>query len=126
MTGNGVLQILVFFAVLTAVGIPLGAYMARVYQGEARIAQKVLGPVERLVYRFGGVRPDEDMSWKRYALAFMIFHLFGLVLGVLLMRLQAGLPLNPAELGNVDANVAWNTAISFVTNTNWQANGGGF
>ncbi len=124
MTGNGVIQIVFFFVVLIAVGLPLGAYMARVYEGEARIAQRVLGPLERFFYKLGGVRADDDMGWKRYAFAVLVFNFAGLVLVWLIERAQGVLPLNPAGLSAVDPNVAWNTAVSFATNTNWQAYGG--
>ena len=69
MTGNGLLQLAFYFVVLTALAVPLGRYMAAVYEGRAGFAQRVLGPLERLLYRVAGVRPDEDMGWKRYAAA---------------------------------------------------------
>jgi K+-transporting ATPase ATPase A chain len=95
-----------------------------VYKGESRIADRVLGPVERLLYRIAGVDPKEEMTWRRYAGSAMVFNVLGLLAVFALQRLQASLPLNPAGLGPVDPWVAWNTAVSFATNTNWQTYGG--
>jgi K+-transporting ATPase ATPase A chain len=124
VTGVAIAQLVAFGAVLIALAIPLGAYMARVYQGEARWAQRVLGPIERGLYRACGVRPDEDMPWTRYAKGVLWFSLFSTLLLYALQRLQASLPLDPAGLDGVPPGVAFNTAISFTTNTNWQAYGG--
>jgi K+-transporting ATPase ATPase A chain len=124
MTWNAALQCTLYVMALTALGLPLGAYMARVYAGEARTAQRVLGPVERLFYRLAGVKTEEDMSWQRYALSVLVFSLFGTLVAYLLQRVQGGLPLNPAELGAVTPEVSFNTAVSFATNTNWQSYGG--
>jgi K+-transporting ATPase ATPase A chain len=124
MSGAGVLQIIAYWLVLVLLAIPLGAYMARVYEGKARWAQKVLGPLERLLYRMFGVKSDSEQSWQRYALAVMLFNVLGLLLVFLLQRLQAVLPGNPNDLVAVDPKVAWNTATSFATNTNWQSYGG--
>ena len=124
MTANGLLQLALYFAVLTALAVPLGRYMAAVYEGRAGLAQRVLGPLERLLYRLAGVRPDDDMSWKRYAAAVLVFNVLGILVVYVLQRLQGVLPLNPAGLPAVDPDVAFNTAVSFATNTNWQAYGG--
>jgi potassium-transporting ATPase potassium-binding subunit len=124
MTATGIGQIVLYAVVLVALGVPLGAYMTRVYTGEARLAQRVLGPVERWLYRLSGIRPDQEQSWKQYAIAAMVFNLLGIVVVYLLQRLQAHLPGNPNGLGNVDPRIAFNTAVSFGTNTNWQAYGG--
>jgi K+-transporting ATPase ATPase A chain len=124
VTGNAILQCGVYLAVLVLLAVPLGRYMARVYRGEARTAQRLLGPLERLVYRLGGVRTDEEMSWQRYAAAVLVFNLLGLLLLYALQRLQGLLPLNPAQVGAVSPEVSFNTAVSFATNTNWQAYGG--
>jgi K+-transporting ATPase ATPase A chain len=124
VTAASLLQIALYFAALTAVAAPLGAYMARVYSGEARIARRVIGPVERVLYRAAGVREDEDMSWTRYALALLAFNFAGFVVAYALQRLQGVLPLNPVGLGAVPPRIAFNTAVSFVSNTNWQAYGG--
>jgi len=124
MTGNAFVQYLVYFGALIGLGMPLGAYMARVYEGEATFAQRLLGPVERFVYRISGVRADEDMGWKRYAAAMLLFQVLGFAVAYGLQRLQAALPLNPDAMTAVPPEVSFNTAASFVTNTNWQAYGG--
>ncbi len=124
MSGPGILQLVAYAVVLMALAYPLGGYMARVYSGEARIAGKVLGPVERLLYRIGGVKPDEEMGWRRYAVSMLVFSMFSVLVVYLLQRLQASLPGNPNDLPAVTPQVSWNTAISFASNTNWQAYGG--
>ena len=124
MTGNGLLQLALYFAVLTGLAVPLGRYMAAVYEGRAGFAQRVLGPLERLLYRLAGVRPDDDMSWQRYAAAVLLFNVASILVIYALQRLQGWLPLNGAGLPAVGPDVALNTAVSFATNTNWQAYGG--
>ena len=124
MTVNGLLQLACYFAVLTALAVPLGRYMAAVYEGRVGLAQRVLGPLERLLYRVSGVRPEDDMDWKRYAAAFLSFNGIGILFVYALQRLQGWLPLNGAGLPAVSPEVALNTAVSFGTNTDWQAYGG--
>ncbi|MDX2089527.1 MAG: potassium-transporting ATPase subunit KdpA [Kofleriaceae bacterium] len=124
MSTAGIVQIVLFWLVLVAVAVPLGAYMARVYDGKARIAQKILGPLERLLYRMFGVKPESEQSWQRYAVCLLVFNVLGLLLVYALQRLQTVLPGNPNDLAAVDPRVAWNTAVSFASNTNWQAYGG--
>ena len=124
MSGFGALQVILYFAVLTALAWPLGAYIARVYTGEKTFASRVLGPVERLIYRLSGVGTDDDMGWKRYAFAALVFNLLGALAVYALQRLQGVLPLNPQGLGAVSPDSSFNTAISFATNTNWQGYGG--
>ncbi len=124
MTFNGYVQIGLFFAVLLAMVKPLGWYMARVYEGEPIGLEKVFGPIERLIYRLGGVYPEEEMTWKAYALAMLLFNAFGMLAVYALQRLQGWLPLNPQNFGAVPADLAFNTAASFATNTNWQAYSG--
>jgi K+-transporting ATPase ATPase A chain len=124
MTANAILQFSVFLIALVAFALPLGSYMARVYDGEARLAQRALGPIERLLYRIAGVRSDEEMSWKKYALSVLVSNLLGALVVYLLQRVQSVLPLNPAGLSGVSPEVSFNTAVSFATNTNWQAYGG--
>jgi K+-transporting ATPase ATPase A chain len=118
------IQLIFYLAVLIALAKPLGSYMARVYQGEHTFLDRVLGPVERLVYRLAGVNSEEDMNWKTYAIAVMLFNVLGLIVVYLLQRLQGVLPLNPQGLGAVTPDSSWNTATSFATNTNWQGYGG--
>ena len=103
---------------------PLGAYMARVYQGERTFLDPLLRPVERLIYRAAGVRADEEMDWKTYAVAMLLFNALGLLVVYALQRLQGVLPLNPQGLPAVAPDLAFNTAVSFATNTNWQSYGG--
>jgi len=103
---------------------PLGAFMARVYQGERTFLDPVLGPVERLLYRLSGVRAEEEMNWKTYAIATMLFNALGLFAVYGIQRLQGVLPLNPMGLGAVTPDSSFNTAVSFATNTNWQGYGG--
>lgn len=124
MTTNAILQVLVFFFVLLALAKPLGWYMARVYEGKPCGLDRLLGPVERAMYRLCGVRPTEEMDWKSYGMAMLLFNATGFLFLYGLQRLQSLLPFNPANLGGVAPDLAFNTAVSFVTNTNWQAYGG--
>jgi len=124
VTGNGLLQLSLYFLVLTVLAVPLGRYMAAVYEGRASFARRVLGPLERLLYRLAGIRPDEDMSWQRYAAAVLLFNVAGTLFLYALQRLQGWLPLNGAGLPAVSPDIALNTAVSFATNTNWQSYGG--
>src|SRR5574341_2235063 len=87
-----------YFVILLLLAKPLGSFMAKVYQGECTFLDRLLGPVERLVYRLSGGRPDEEMNWKTYAIAVMIFNVLGLIVVYLLQRLQGVLPLNPQGL----------------------------
>src|SRR5437762_13197544 len=105
MTAAGIGQIILYAVVLVGLGIPLGAYMARVYSGEARIAQRILGPLERLLYRLFGIKPDQEHTWKQYAIAAMVFNVLGIVVVYLLQRLQSHLPQNPNGLPNVGPRV---------------------
>ncbi len=124
MTPNGILQLVLYVVVLTVLAKPLGAYMARVYENRPFDLERVLGPVERLIYRLSGVRPDEEMDWKNYAIAMLTFNFAGLFVLYGLQRLQQVLPLNPQALGAVSPDSSFNTAVSFATNTNWQGYGG--
>ncbi|MBK8588389.1 MAG: potassium-transporting ATPase subunit KdpA [Sandaracinaceae bacterium] len=124
MTLSAVLQMGIFLVLLLALAAPLGAYLARVYTGEARWAQRIGGPLERFLYRASGVDPWEDMSFQRYTGAVLLFNLLGVLVVYALLRLQGVLPLNPEGLGGVPPELAFNTAVSFGTNTNWQAYGG--
>ncbi|MEY2936435.1 MAG: hypothetical protein RL033_7184 [Pseudomonadota bacterium] len=124
MTENAVLQLAAFLVALVGLALPLGAYMARAYSGDAHLAQRALGPIERLIYRIAGVRENEEMSWKKYAVSVLLFNLLGALFVYLLQRVQATLPLNPAGMANVPPAVSFNTAVSFATNTNWQSYGG--
>jgi potassium-transporting ATPase potassium-binding subunit len=120
MSAHTLGTMVLYVAALIVFGIPLGRYMARVYQGETTF----LGSVERFMYRVAGVRADEDMPWKNYAWALLVFNLFGFLAVYLLQRLQGVLPLNPAGFSGVSPELSFNTAVSFVSNTNWQSYGG--
>jgi len=118
------LQIGLYIVILLLLVKPLGSYMARVFQGERTFMTPIVGPVERLVYRLLGVRTDEEMNWKQYAIALLLFTLVGIISLYAIERLQAVLPLNPQHLTAVQPDLAFNTSISFNTNTNWQSYGG--
>jgi len=118
------LQIALYLLILLLLVKPLGAYMARVYQGERVFLTPAVGRTERFIYRIAGIRSDEEMDWKQYAIAMLLFTLVGIVTLYALERLQSVLPLNPQHLGAVKQDLAFNTAISFNTNTNWQSYGG--
>ncbi len=124
MTANGSFQIALFVLLLLALVKPLGAYMARVYEGRPFGLDRFLGPVERLIYRMTGVRPDEEMDWKIYAGCVLLFSLASVIVLYLFQRVQGLLPLNPQGFGAVTADSSFNTAVSFVTNTNWQGYAG--
>ncbi len=118
------LQILFYLTVLFALVKPLGGYMARVYQNERVVLDPILGPVERFIYRASGVDSKTEMNWKTYAVAMLLFNAIGLLAVYFLQRTQGFLPLNPQGFGAVTPDSSWNTATSFVTNTNWQGYGG--
>jgi K+-transporting ATPase ATPase A chain len=125
MTSNGWLQIAVFFVLLLLSAKPMGLYMARVYERKKTWLDPLLGPVERLLYRLTGVDADAEMRWTEYGVAMLIFSCATLLLTYAVERLQAVLPfgklLNPQHWPGVEPYLAWNTAASFTTNTNWQA-----
>src|SRR4249920_74470 len=124
MTVNGWIQIAIYFAVLTALVVPLGRYMARVFQGERTFLTPVLGPVERGLYRIAGVDETREQHWITYTVAMLLFNAAGFLCVYALMRLQGLLPLNPAGMSAVAPDLTFNTAVSFATNTNWQNYGG--
>ncbi|GJD44130.1 Potassium-transporting ATPase potassium-binding subunit [Methylobacterium cerastii] len=124
MTVNGWIQIALFCAVVLALVRPLGGYMARVFSGERTLLSPVLEPVERGLYRLAGIDRTHEQHWLAYATAMLVFHAAGFVLLYALLRLQAVLPLNPDGQGAVAPDLAFNTAASFITNTNWQSYGG--
>lgn len=117
-------QIAFFLIALILLALPLGRYMARVYQKEKTILDRMLLPLERSIYRFAGVDMDRDMKWTEYLAAIICFNLIGLVMLFILLMIQAILPLNPQGLTDVKWDLALNTAVSFITNTNWQAYSG--
>jgi K+-transporting ATPase ATPase A chain len=124
MSANGLLQIALFLGVLIALAKPLGWYMARVYEGKLPAFVRWMAPIENIFYRLCGVDSKQEMRWTRYALAMLWFALLGVLAVYAMQRLQGMLPLNPQGLGAVSPDSAFNTAISFLTNTNWQGYGG--
>ena len=124
MTAWSLAQIALALGVLVLAAVPLGRYMARVYEGQPTVLGRALGPLERLIYRASGIDPAEEMDWKGYALAMLAFHVVGFLAVYLLQRFQGMLPFNPGGLGAVEPTSAFNTAVSFMTNTNWQGYGG--
>src|SRR3989454_9764761 len=124
MTGNAIVQLVFYVAVLLALAKPLGAYMARVYEGRPCGLDRLFGWLERLIYKMSGIRANEEMTWKTYAATMLLFNLVGALAVYGLQRLQGVLPLNPQGLGAVSPDSSFNTAVSFATNTNWQGYGG--
>ncbi len=124
MTFNGILQIVVFFLLVLAVTKPLGVYMARLFAGERTILHGLLGPVERLIYRVCGIDSGREQHWTGYTVAMLLFNAVGIAFLFGMQRLQDILPFNPQGLPAVGVDLSFNTAVSFVTNTNWQAYGG--
>ena len=120
MNTSGWLQLGLYVVVLLLLAKPLGAYMAAVYDGRATWAQRIGGPLERLIYRGAGVDRTRDMGWIDYAMAMLWFNLVGGLAVYALQRLQLWLPLNPQELAAISPDSSFNTATSFITNTNWQ------
>jgi potassium-transporting ATPase potassium-binding subunit len=121
MTFNGWLQIALFAIVVILITRPLGGWMNRVLAGERTFLHPILGPVERLFYRIAGVDPAVEQHWTIYGIAMLLFSLAGFLVLYALQRLQGALPFNPQALGEISADSALNTSISFVTNTNWQS-----
>jgi len=124
MTLIGWIQILLYCAIVVALVKPLGWYMTRVFNGERTFMSPVLRPLETVLYRIGGVDEKREQHWLTYTVAMLLFHVGGFLIIYGLMRLQALLPLNPAGQSSVAADLSFNTAISFLTNTNWQNYGG--
>ncbi|WP_116810551.1 potassium-transporting ATPase subunit KdpA [Steroidobacter cummioxidans] len=120
----GAIQIVIFAILLTALVKPLGNFMAKVFQGERVWLTPVLGPMEHGIYRLCGIDAGSETSWQRYALAVLLFNLIGLLAVYVIQLAQGVLPLNPQGFAGVEAKSAFNTAVSFVSNTNWQGYGG--
>ncbi len=121
MTWNGWLQFAIFFGALILLMRPLGLYMAKVLEGQRTFLDPVLRPVERLIYKVSGVDAKKEMAWREYTVAMLIFSFVSMLMTYLIERMQHFLPLNPQHLAGVAPDLAWNTAASFTTNTNWQA-----
>jgi len=130
MTSLGVFQILIFFLIVLAITKPLGAFMYRVFEGKRTFLHPILRPLERLIYWVGGVREDEEQSWVKYAASMISLSIFSFLFVYIIQRLQGHLPLNPMHFATPKApsfatpmtpDLAYNTAVSFITNTNWQS-----
>ena len=124
MTTSAIVQLALYLGAVLLLMKPLGTFMARVYAGAPGPLGRVLGPLERLIYRSSGIDPAKEMSWKIYALAMLLFNLAGGLLLYATLRLQHLLPLNPYGFGPLSPDLAFNTAVSFITNTNWQSYSG--
>src|SRR5712692_4805483 len=124
MMGSAIIQVGIFSVLVTAISVPLGLYMARVFAGEPTQLDPVLRPIERTVYRLCGVHPDAEETWVEYAVSMLLFSVVGMLVLYAMERLQYFLPLNPQQFGAVAPDLAFNTAASFTTNTNWQAYAG--
>ncbi|WP_267421584.1 potassium-transporting ATPase subunit KdpA [Methylobacterium sp. GC_Met_2] len=124
MTLNGWIQIALYCAVVLALVKPLGSYMTRVFAGERTLLSPVLGPVERGLYHVSGIDARQEQHWLAYTGAVILFHVLGFAVLYAMLRLQAVLPLNPADQAAVAPDLAFNTSTSFITNTNWQSYGG--
>jgi len=124
MTAIGWVQIALYCTIIVALTPVFGGYMTRVFSGERTFLAPVLRPVELVLYRAGGVNEKSEQGWLAYTIAMLLFHVGGFIILYALMRLQAGLPFNPAEQSAVAPDLSFNTAVSFITNTNWQNYGG--
>src|SRR5258708_12679285 len=120
VTLNGVLQVLIYLFLILLITKPLGLYLYKVFNGERTWLWPVVVPMERMFYRLCGTNPEEEQKWTGYVIAMLVFSVAGMLLTYLILRTQQWLPLNPQGLPNVEARLAFNTAASFTTNTNWQ------
>ena len=124
MTLNGWLQILLYCGIIIVLVKPLGGYMTRVFNGERTFLSPVLVPIERGLYALAGTSERDEQHWTSYAFAMLMFNLLGFIVLYALLRMQDILPLNPAGMAAVGPELSFNTATSFVANTNWQNYGG--
>jgi K+-transporting ATPase ATPase A chain len=121
MTINGLIQIALYCVIIIAITKPLGGYLAKVFSGERTFLSAILGPVERGLYRLSGVNPNEEQHWIAYAFAMIAFSVAGFIVLYAIQRLQGVLPFNPQHLPNVGPDLAFDTSVSFISNTNWQS-----
>jgi potassium-transporting ATPase potassium-binding subunit len=124
MSTRDLLQVLIYAAALVGLGYPIGLFIAKVLEGKKTFMSPVFGWMERLIYRVCGVDPDQEMKWTQYAIALLAFNFFCFLIVFVLQLVQAWLPMNPQHLANTTWHLAFNTAVSFMTNTNWQAYAG--
>ncbi|MFA6438946.1 MAG: potassium-transporting ATPase subunit KdpA, partial [Bacteriovoracaceae bacterium] len=119
-----IVQLVFYAVVLLLLTPPLGKLMAKIFEGEKTFLSPVVGWLERLTYKLSGIDPNEEMNWKTYMWAMLAFNFFGFTVVFLLQFFQSHLPLNPQQLADVSWHLAFNTAVSFMTNTNWQSYAG--
>lgn len=124
MFSSGIFQMILFIALMLLLAIPLGYYMAHIFKGESTFMTRAVRPLEKMVYKLTGVTEDKEMSWWQYFLALLTFNLLGMIILFILQLIQGILPLNPQGFGALRLDLAFNTAVSFMTNTNWQAYSG--
>ena len=124
MTFQDYLQLALFMGILFLITKPLGIYMDQVFEGAKTFLSPILGPVEKLIYKIMGVNPEEDQAWTKYAVHLLVFSAVSFVFTYVILRLQQVLPLNPAGMSKISPHLAFNTAMSFTTNTNWQSYSG--
>lgn len=124
MQTNDYIQILIYLVILTALTPILGSFMAKVFEGKRTFLSPVFGRLEKFIYKLCKINPSEGMHWKVYLFALLVFNFFGFIVVLLLQLLQASLPLNPENIENVPFHLSFNTAVSFMTNTNWQSYAG--
>lgn len=120
MNANTLIQYGLYFATILLLTKPMGIFIARVMEGNTPLLNKIFGPLEHLLYKIGGVDINNEMDWKRYTIALLVFNTLGILVLFLLQRLQLSLPLNPQQFPAVSVDSSFDTAISFITNTNWQ------
>ncbi len=118
------LQLIVFFVVVILFLVPVGGFMAQVYTGQQNFVSSIFAPVECRFLAISGINADDEMDWKQFAIALMVFNILGIALVFIIQEFQQFLPLNPAGIGPVPWDLSLNTAVSFATNTNWQAYAG--
>ena len=121
MTQQGWLQIILYSGVILALTKPVGIFLYRVFETGTPPMRRVLGPLERIIYRLGGVDETREQKWQEYAIAMLLFSLFGVLVTYGIQRLQNHLPYNPQDMAAVSEHLSFNTAASFTTNTNWQS-----
>lgn len=124
MTGDGILQLTIYLVLLVVLSVPLGHFMAKVFQGERTFITPVLAPIENAIFKLVKIDPTVEMSWQQYTIAMLMFNIVGLIFVYVVQRMQNLLPFNPQALPAPSADSAFNTAMSFVSNTNWQSYSG--
>ena len=117
-------QVLLYFIILFSLAPFLGSYMAKVFTNKKTFADILIKPVEKSIYKISGVKPEDEMDWKQYAIAMLIFNLLGIIVLFFILLFQKKFPLNPQNFKGTSWHLALNTAVSFVTNTNWQSYSG--